>query len=336
MAMSPPSVCRERVWRFYLEISRAGLISLVLLASMNAIGGDRVQHEPIIDMHLHALTFRPPGTPIPFWVPPGLERSPSETEMIRQTFQVLEEYNVVKAVTSGPYKEVRRWKTAAPDRIIASIAFPLPGSMNVSALREEYRTGRLEAFGEVIAQLMGLSLSDESFEPYYALCEELDIPVAVHTGFPPPGAAYDTYPKLRAALGNPLLLEEALLRHPKMRIYIMHAGYPFINETIALLHAHPRVYVDLGNIDWVLPRQEFHEHLRRLLQAGFGRRLMFGSDQGLYPEAVRMAIDGIDSARFLTAPEKSDIFYNNAVRFLRLDQHEGPSKDDQKSKKTAR
>jgi hypothetical protein len=32
-----------------------------------------------------------------------------------------------------------------------------------------------------------------------------------------------------------------------------------------------------------------------------------------------MAIEGIKSAGFLTEKQKRDIFYNNAARFLRLD-----------------
>ena len=68
-------------------------------------------------------------------------------------------------------------------------------------------------------------------------------------------------------------------------------------------------------------RKEFHEYLRRLLQAGFGKRLMFGSDQMNWPEAMALAIEGIDSA-----PDESREarhFYNNAARFLRM---EGASK----------
>jgi uncharacterized protein len=144
--------------------------------------------------------------------------------------------------------------------------------IDTNFLRQEVKAGRIEQFGEVVAQLFGLSPSDSVFEPYFAVSEELDIPVAIHTGFPP-GAAYMGLPKLRAALGNPLLLEDALMRHPRMRVYIMHAGYPFLEETLALLHAHPQVYVDLGCIDWVIPRKEFHEYLRRLVQAGFAQRL---------------------------------------------------------------
>ena len=37
-------------------------------------------------------------------------------------------------------------------------------------------------------------------------------------------------------------------------------------------------------------------------------------------ESIGMAIDGIESASFLTEEQKRDIFYHNAVRFLRLDE----------------
>ena len=98
----------------------------------------------------------------------------------------------------------------------------------------------------------------------------------------------------------------------------MHAGYPYMDDTLALLHGHPQVYADIAGINWMLPRQEFHEYLRRLVQAGFGKRLMFGSDQMQWPGAIPLAIEAVESARFLSAEGKRDIFYNNAARFLRL------------------
>ena len=52
-------------------------------------------------------------------------------------------------------------------------------------------------------------------------------------------------------------------------------------------------------------------------------RLMFGTDQMYWPEGIGLAIEGIESAPFLTAAEKRDIFYNNAVRFLKLEETGG-------------
>jgi hypothetical protein len=45
---------------------------------------------------------------------------------------------------------------------------------------------------------------------------------------------------------------------------------------------------------------------------------MFGSDQMLWPEAIGMAVEGIESASFLTHEQKRDIFHDNAARFFRL------------------
>lgn len=45
---------------------------------------------------------------------------------------------------------------------------------------------------------------------------------------------------------------------------------------------------------------------------------MFGSDEMSWPDAIGLAIKGVDSAPFLTPEQKADIFYNNAVEFFRL------------------
>jgi len=38
----------------------------------------------------------------------------------------------------------------------------------------------------------------------------------------------------------------------------------------------------------------------------------------VWPEAVDVAVEAIESADFLSTEQKRDIFYNNAARFLRL------------------
>lgn len=290
------------------------------------------ERPPIIDVHLHAQAadqFGAPGTPNPATGKPSLATT---DEAIRKaSLAQLERYNIVRAVTSGRPEFVRAWKAEAPDRIIAAPLFPLIAAPlfplkatwpDLASLRTAHKAGEMGALGELTLQYEGLTLSSPEMEPYLALAEELDIPVALHTGFGPPGATYECCPKFRAALGNPLSAEDALARHPKLRLYLMHAGFPFLEETIALMHAHPQVYADVGVIDWVLPRPEFHAYLKALMQhtdCGLPRRVMFGSDQMIWPEAIGMAIESIDAADFLTEDQKRDIFCRNAARFLRLE-----------------
>src|SRR5918995_1241665 len=279
------------------------------------------QRPPIIDMHIHAFSWNHQGNPPPPNPMTGkVPAASTDKEAMEASLAELRRYNVVRAVAGGPREHVLRWLAADPGRIIGGTMmgprFPIP---DVSVLREDFRAGRLGVLGELGLIYNGVAPNDPQMEPYWTLAEELDIPVGLHTGIGPPRTPYTCCPKFRTSLGNPALLEEVLIRHPKLRVYLMHAGFPYLQETIAIMHMYPQVYADLGVLDWARPREEFHEYLRAFIRSGFGKRLMFGSDQMVWPEAVGMAVEGIDSATFLTAEQKRDIFYNNAVRFLRLD-----------------
>jgi uncharacterized protein len=309
-------------------------VALTVAASRVGAQPRQTRREPIIDVHLHASPAASQGPP-PVVVCPGGDllaparqdsmrlpelmacasplRSPTtEEEIMRQTLALLERYNVV-AVTSGSRALIRRWKAAAPDRILPSF-----GAEPADSVRAWAASREIVAIGELGYQYQGLAPGDSVPERAFALAEQLDLPVGLHVGLGPPGAPYIGLPRYRMRLSNPLLLEETLIRHPRLRLYVMHAGWPFLDEMVGLMWAHPQVYVDVGVISWALPRKEFHAYLRRLVDAGFGKRVMFGSDQMVWPDAIRIAIENVEAAAFLTPAQKRDIFYNNAARFLRL------------------
>lgn len=98
----------------------------------------------------------------------------------------------------------------------------------------------------------------------------------------------------------------------------MHYGSPLVDEMIALMYSHPNLYVDISCNNWLSPRKQFYEHLRRMVEAGFEKRILFGSDQMAWPKVIGKAIAGVEQAPFLTSSQKRDILYNNAARFLRL------------------
>ena len=140
----------------------------------------------------------------------------------------------------------------------------------------------------------------------------------------PPGAAYESNPvpfkspAFRMAFGDPMLLEEMLLRHKRLRLFVMHAGWPQVESMAALLYAHPNVYVDIAALssERIVPRAGYYRHLRSLVENGFAKRIMFGSD---FPDQVGPGIESILAADFLTPEQKADILCHNAARFLRLD-----------------
>jgi hypothetical protein len=78
-------------------------------------------------------------------------------------------------------------------------------------------------------------------------------------------------------------------------------------------------------------RAAIDDWFREMLSHDLGKRIMFGTDQMRWPDAIGMAIEVIESVKFLTAEQRRDIFYNNAARFLRLPSSDGPRRPNVRS-----
>lgn len=313
------------------------------------------RRPPIIDMHVHArapgaivgapdacapfvvwprwdpavpdfgaLTFNHPPCAHP--IPPARDAD----ELMAQTLAVMERRNIIGMVSGRP-QDTARWKAAAPGRVILGLDLRLHDSgpptrllkaYSVDELKALHARGEFQVLGEVMAQYEGVAPDDPRLEPFWAFAEAMDIPVGIHMG---PGGGADAYSgasRYRVRNGDPLLLEEVLVRRPRLRVYIMHAGFPFADNLRALMFAHPQVYVDISAIGFSEPRPAFWRFLQEIVDAGFGDRVMFGSDQGVWPGVIEPAIAAIEEAPFLTEAQKRDILYNNAARFLRLTEAE--------------
>lgn len=304
---------------------------------------------PIIDMHMHArtathygsppLTMCAPADEMPLWdqrksIEDGLAGPPCKNilvspkmddELLQQTIAIMNKNNMY-GVLGGKPDLVGTWMNAAPRRFIAGLDFRLDKATTSDSktpatpqeMRNLFFEGAFKVLAEVTNQYAGIAPDDERMRPYWVLAEELDIPVGIHMGPGGPGEVYMGNSNFRARLQSPLQLEEVLVRHPRLRIYIMHAGYPMLDDLLALLFSYPQVYVEVGIIANVEPRDGFYRYLKAIIDAGYSKRVMFGSDQMIWPGLIEAAISSIEQASFLTGQQKRDIFYNNAARFLRL------------------
>ena len=332
----------------------ANVLLILPVFLVQACARSQSSELPIIDVHNHAQSPSAWGPPpvmacageVTFPAPePGALPSPDRTgrpqngynlesaeecdsefmiqgemtdeEVMQRTFEMMERYNVVTGVFTGSMALLNQWKAAAPDRVIRA-----RGVAPTDSIRKWASDGTIGVLGEFFFQYGGVSPTDPIVEPYFALAEELDLPIAFHVGFGPPATPYVRGPTYRMSLSNPLLLEDLLIRYPNVRIYLMEAAWPMLDQVIGLLYAHPQVYLDIGRLTWEIPRKEFHTYLRRIVEAGFGKRVMFGSDAMIWPGVIPVAIEAVESAEFLDPTQKRDIFYNNAARFLRLSEEE--------------
>lgn len=244
---------------------------------------------------------------------------------ISKQLEDFRKYKVVKAAVSSSWDnlDVYRSKTG----LLIGLMFPCPGGIvpysgqkcfssgsefpDIGWVRQQILDGKIDFMGEVLNEYHGTSPSDSSLYPYYALAQEFNLPVGIHTGLAGPNHLCPDY---NPEMGDPIHMKTMLTKFPGLKIWIMHAGAPYLNGTLEILREYPQVYADisvLANPD-IIDNKEFHAYLKSLMEAGFENRLMFGSDNG----DLGKMIDAVNELDFLTSKQKEKIFFRNAETFF--------------------
>ena len=274
---------------------------------------------PIIDMHIHAYVEENPLFGMTH--PPTLRGKTykgvtSAIEQKEKTLEKFRKHNIVKAVVT----DGQLWIDNNEELILTA------NVKTTAALSTQFEEGKLKVIAELAPFYAGKLANDSSIMPYFELAQALNIPLGLHVLPGGPNYGIHHFPemlgKMRVKNANPLQLEEALVKFPKLKLYIMHGGWPYIEDLKALMYAHPNVYVDISVLNWILPQEELNNYLKSLINAGFGNRILFGTDQMVWPDTIDDAVESVNSAHFLTIKQKEDIFYNNAAKFLGLSAEE--------------
>jgi|GEM_PF-5879939 len=161
------------------------------------------------------------------------------------------------------------------------------------------------------------------------LCAHYDVPLQLHTG---PAGGLDHM----VDWGNPCHLNELMIRHPKTKFVLFHAGGPFANECRDLAVQIPNCYLDLCGVMAV-------RGLKAILDDWIERvphtKLMWGTDANLAEDAFALAAnfrtvlvdlleERVNSRYFSleTALEVSQaLLSGNAKRILKIDLKEPQS-----------
>lgn len=150
--------------------------------------------------------------------------------------------------------------------------------------------------------IQGIDIDDPKLLPLYEILEGR-MPVYFHIG--------DDRPQYR--FSEPKKLRRVLTMFPKLQVVAAHlGGYKAADEAIEYLAGHENVWYDTSSALWYLSTGEAARIIGKLGH----EKIMFGSDYPvMYPAS--------DFARFMKLPmtdgQREDILWNNAVRFLGLE-----------------
>jgi len=271
----------------------------------------------IIDVHTHSYIgseFYPAG------ILNGVKPAKSADLHLRETIAEMDKNNIKFSVVSGSIESVEKY-VKADARFIPGYSDiePMGQLMPIAEFEQFIIAGRIKVFGEIGSAYHGRTLNDPMYAPYLKICEKYDIPVGYHTGgsFP---EAYLKYPKFRMALGDPLLIEDVLVDYPKLRVYLMHGGANYFENTVTMMTLYPHLYIDVAVLLWTdKTTQNYAIRLLKLAkESEVLDRIMFGSDPMVWPGALSKSVEFLNAQPYLSDKEKRMIFYENAKTFLKL------------------
>ncbi len=242
-------------------------------------------------------------------------------ELLRRTLAEMDRGGIRRALlVDGAGRAA--WQAAHPDRFLLSYVPDLSLSDHSAAAAEfveGVRAGRYVAIGEFGLVYAGMPFASPALFPYYEAAQELGVPVFVHTGFSGPNPQQVISPAFRIRVADPLLLEEVLIRFPRLKIVMMHMGWPFFDEALYMLGTYPNVYMDTSVAVWMLGPDLFHRMLKEAVAAAGSDRILFGSLQMAWPDVIGTSVRAIHDADYLTPEDRHAILWGNAVRLLGLE-----------------
>jgi predicted TIM-barrel fold metal-dependent hydrolase len=178
--------------------------------------------------------------------------------------------------------------------------------------RIEYAVNDLRFKGIKINPPSGFYPNDERLYPSYEKAQELQIPVMFHMGLKPPAEG------CRLKYCRPIFIDDVVVDFPDLPIIIAHAGYPWVDETIMVGMYSENVYVDistLNQIEEAMGEPVILPTLKKLHASLGSRKIVYGSDGIFNIEPIKEAVN---SADFLSANDKENIFWKNANELLKL------------------
>ena len=154
--------------------------------------------------------------------------------------------------------------------------------------------------------------NDDAFRPLFDKCEELGVPVLIHSGYAAAGAGTPGGGGFRLKYARPIpYIDDLAADHPDLTIIMAHPAWPWVDEQVAVALHKPNVYIDLSG--WApryIPRELIREANTRLQD-----KVLFGSDYPYMPPSRWLQeFEGLE----MRDGPRQKILLDNAKRVLGL------------------
>ncbi len=164
------------------------------------------------------------------------------------------------------WDEAEKLATGWPGRFVATAV--LDPEQGMAGLREmRSRLGQPWVVGFYLhTHSWDRRLDHADYYPYYALCSELDVPVAMQSG---------TSGGLMASeCGRPITIDRAALYFPQTRFVLSHTGWPWVDEAVSMALKFPNVY--LGTAAY--PPRHWAPAVKDFVRGPGRRKVLFGTN----------------------------------------------------------
>src|SRR5688572_6679745 len=233
---------------------------------------------------------------------------------IEEYLKVLDRVGVVRSVPFGASNdEVAELLRAYPGRFIGLAR--ISGLHPMGGVRELERRVREQGFHAlgVSALVDAIPASDRRYYPLYAKAVELNVPVRIYSSMSyATDRPYD--------LGHPRHLDQVAIDFPELTIIGGLGGWPWVNEMVAIVRRHPKLYMDTSahRAKYLGQPGAGWEMLLQLGNTLIQDKVLVGLSAGLVGQSYETLI-----GEYLALPLKDSVrdkwFYHNAARVFGID-----------------
>jgi hypothetical protein len=226
-------------------------------------------------------------------------------------------HNFDEQTTTGiepvPNEKVAEIVRKYPDRFIGFAGVdPHKGKAAVTEIDRCIKELALSAVG-LRPFMHDIYANNPKYFPIYARCEELGVPIWIHT-------SVNWTTKRRMDYGRPIFLDDVCIKFPALKLIAGHGGWPWVNEMVALVRRHPKLHLDTSahRARYLGQRGSGWEMLMQFGNTLIQDKVLVGLSAGLVGQPHETLIQ-----EYLALPLKDTVkekwLYRNAARVFGLE-----------------